>query len=296
MNNNEIKKLTKGDFPKSLFEIPQPPQQLYIKGNMPNWLSQNNEGGTKFVAVVGSRKYTNYGKDACEKIISGLRGYDICIISGLATGIDSIAHKSALQANLKTIAVPGSGLDEKVIYPSLNRNLSNEIINSGGCLISEFEPDFRATPWSFPQRNRIMAGLADVILVVEAGEKSGTLITARMGLDYNKEICTIPSSIFNEGSRGSNRLLKQGATPITSSQDLLEVLGFSTENNPGQEKLNFDDFPQEEKNILESLLEPISRDELARKLNISIIELNPLISMLEIKGLIKESAGEIFLL
>lgn len=294
---NKIQKLSKEDFPFSLLEIPQPPKQIYIKGELPDWdSSTNKQAQTKFVAVVGSRKYTNYGKEACEKIISGLQGYDIAIISGLALGIDSIAHREALKAGLKTIAVPGSGLDETVIYPSSNRNLAQEIINSGGCLLSEFEPDFKATPWSFPQRNRIMAGLADVILVIEADEKSGTLITARMGLDYNKEVCTVPASIFSLGATGSNKLLKQGATPITCSEDLLDVLGFQTENNSGQTKLNLENCSAEEKIIAEALIEPISRDELSRKLNIPIAELNPTISMLEIKGIIKESAGEIYLI
>ncbi|MCG2694623.1 DNA-processing protein DprA [Candidatus Parcubacteria bacterium] len=294
--NHEIKKLAKEDFPELLLEIPQPPKQLFIKGEMPNWKSQNNEGGTKFVAVVGSRKYTNYGKEACEKIISGLRGYDITVISGLATGIDSIAHKTALQTNLKTIAIPGSGLDEKIIYPSINKRLAQEIVNSGGCLLSEFEPDFKATVWSFPQRNRIMAGLADVILIIEAEEKSGTLITARMGLDYNKEVCAVPASIFSPGAIGSNKLLKQGATPITCGEDLLDVLGFQTKNNSGQTKINFENCTPEEKKIAEALIEPISRDELSRKLNIPITDLNSAISMMEIKGIVKESAGEIYLL
>lgn len=288
--NYKIKKLSKQEFPAKLLEIPQPPKQLYIKGETPDW------NDTKIVAVVGSRKYTNYGKEACEKIISGLRGYDITIVSGLAIGIDSIAHKSALQTGLKTVAVPGSGLDEKVIYPSMNKRLADEIITSGGCLISEFKPDFRATTWSFPQRNRIMAGLADVILVIEASEKSGTLITARMGTDYNKDVCVVPASIFAGSSKGSNKLLNQGATPITCSEDLLDLLGFQTNEKSGQKKMEFENCSSEEKRILELLNEPISRDELIQKSGIPAIELNPLISLMEIRGIIKENAGEIYLL
>ena len=285
----KIQKLTKEEFPEKLFEIPQPPKQLYIKGEMPDW--ENH----KFVAVVGSRKYTNYGKEACEKIISGLRGNNITIVSGLAIGIDSIAHRNALINKIKTIAVPGSGLDSSVIYPSMNKKLADEIIESGGCLLSEFEPDFRATTWSFPQRNRIMAGLADVILVIEAGEKSGTLITARMGTDYNKDVAVIPASIFSHGARGSNKLLHQGATPINCSEDLLDLLGLQTENSSGQSSLNLENCSSEEKKIIALLNEPISRDELIQKSGMSAVELNPLISLMEIKGLIKESAGEIHL-
>ena len=286
---NKIKKLTKEDFPKKLLEIPQPPKQLYIKGEMPDF-----ENG-KFIAVIGSRKYSNYGQEACEKIISELRGYDITIISGLAIGIDSIAHKSALQNNLKTIAVPGSGLNSSAIYPSINKKLADEIIQAGGCLISEFEPDFRATTWSFPQRNRIMAGLADVILVIEAEEKSGTLITARMGLDYNKDVAVVPASIFAYGAKGSNNLLYQGATPITCGNDLLKLLNFSTKNNSGQKILNLDSFSSDEIIIIKNLKNPISRDELIKKTGFSTTKINPLISLMEIKGVIKENGGELFL-
>ena len=285
----EIKKLSKIEFPEKLLEIPQPPKQIYYSGNIPNWEE------TKFVTIVGSRKYTNYGKEACEKIISGLRGHNISIISGLAMGIDSIAHKSAIENNLKTIAVPGSGIDPSVIYPSINRSLADKIVESGGCLLSEFEPDFKATQWSFPQRNRIMAGLSDVILIIEATEKSGTLITARMGTDYNKDVAVVPASIFSAGSKGSNKLLSQGATPITCSEDLLDLLGFSSEKNPEQKKLEFENCSDEEKQVLEFLSEPLSRDELSRISKIPIMKLNPIISLMEIKGLIKENAGEIYL-
>jgi len=286
---SEIIKLQRQKFPEKLLEIPQPPKQLYIKGKTPDW------DNTKFVVVVGSRKYSNYGREACEKIISELRGYDIAIVSGLAMGVDSIAHKSALQNNLKTIAIPGSGLDSSVIYPSLNKRLADKIIEADGCLISEFEPTFKATPWSFPQRNRIMAGLADVVLIIEAGEKSGTLITARMGIDYNKDIAVIPASIFAHGAKGSNNLLYQGATPITCGKDLLELLNFSTDNNSGQKTLNLKDFSTEEQQIIKLLREPTSRDELIQKSGLSAIKINPLISILEIKGVIKENGGDLYL-
>ncbi|MDD2935064.1 MAG: DNA-processing protein DprA [Candidatus Pacebacteria bacterium] len=285
----QIIKLNKEEFPQKLLEIPQPPKQIFVKGKIPNW------DDTKFVTVIGSRKYTSYGKEVCEKIISGLKGHDITIVSGLAVGIDSIAHRSALKNNLKTIAVPGSGLDSSVIYPSINKSLAEEIVNSGGCLLSEFENDFKATQWSFPQRNRIMAGLSDVILVIEAGEKSGTLITARMGLDYNKEIAVVPASIFIDGAKGSNRLLRQGAVPITCAEDLLEILGFSSEKESGQKILLLENFSEEEKAVLLLLNEPLSRDEIAQKSLIPISELNSIISLLEIKGVVKEVGGEICL-
>jgi DNA processing protein len=282
-------KILPNKFPEKLLEIPQPPKHLYLRGEIPDWEN------TKFIAVIGSRKFSNYGENACKKIISELQGYNIAIISGLAIGIDSIAHRTALENNLQTIAIPGSGLNPKNIYPSINKNLSEDIIKNGGCLISEFEPDFKATPWSFPQRNRIMAGLADLILIIEAEEKSGTLITARMGIDYNKEIAVIPASIFTQNSKGSNNLLYQGATPITSGNDILELLNLPTKNNSGQRKLNLDDFSETEIKIIELLKEPISRDELIRQSKISAIEINSTISLLEIKEIIKESGGKIYL-
>jgi len=219
--NTEIKKLSKKEFPSQLFEIPEPPKEFFVRGEMPS-------NDSVLLTIVGSRKYSSYGRDACETLIAGLVGYDIVIVSGLALGIDTIAHKAALGAGLKTIAVPGSGLDDKVLYPSTNRLLAKDIIEKGGALLSEFAPDFRATIWGFPQRNRIMAGLSQATLVIEAEEKSGTLITARLALDYNRDVLAVPGSILSQGSRGTNQLLRQGATPITSSEDLLGALGFET--------------------------------------------------------------------
>jgi len=282
-------KILKNKLPEKLLEIPQPPKQLYLRGKIPDWEN------TKFIAIIGSRKYSNYGREACQKIISELRGHNITIISGLAIGIDSIAHRSSLENNIQTIAIPGSGLNPKNIYPSINKNLSEEIIKKGGCLISEFEPDFKATPWSFPQRNRIMAGLADLILIIEAEEKSGTLITARMGIDYNKEVAVIPASIFNQNSKGSNNLLYQGATPVTSGKDILELLNLPTNDNSGQKKLNLDDFSKTEVKIIKLLKEPISRDKLIQQLDLSTTEINSTISLLEIKEILKESGGKIYL-
>ncbi len=287
MNNNIIE-LKKEEFPPQLFEIPQPPKKLFVRGVLP-------EKDTVLITIVGSRKYSNYGKEICEKLISGLSGYDITIVSGLAIGIDSIAHNSALKANLKTIAVPGSGLDEKVIYPRSNYLLARKIVETGGALLSEFEPDFRATPWSFPQRNRIMAGLSSAILVIEAEQKSGTLITARMAIDYNKDVLTVPGSIFSKTSCGTNSLLRQGATPITSSNDILDALGFETEKaTPKQKELEFQNCSPLEKKTLEILSRnPTPKDELIRLLGISTTEANILLCAMELKNLINESGGKI---
>ncbi|MFC1615003.1 DNA-processing protein DprA [Patescibacteria group bacterium] len=279
---NDIKILNKKEIPSQLLEIPEPPEKLYVRGELPNKES-------KLLCVVGSRKYSNYGKDVCEELIKGLAGYDITIVSGLALGIDAIAHKAALKAGLKTIAVPGSGISDDVLYPATNQPLAREILTHGGVLLSEFEPDFRATVWGFPKRNRIMSGLCDAVLIIEAGERSGTLITARLALDYNRDVLVVPNSVFSEHAKGSNALMRRGATPITSSTDLLLELGFD-QSVPG---LAWDrkDLSENEQKVINLLAEPISRDEIIRELDMNISEANILLSAMEIKGLIKESLG-----
>jgi DNA processing protein len=243
------------------------------------------------LAVVGSRKYTTYGKEVCERLISGLHGYPITIVSGLAIGMDSIAHHAALKAGLQTIAVPGSGLSEPVLYPASNRQLAHTIVENGGGLLSKYEPDFKATIWSFPQRNRIMAGLSQAVLVVEAGIKSGTLITSKLATEYNRDVLTVPGSIFSSNSEGPHMLIRLGATPITSPKDLLEALGFKTDEV--KPELNTSDCSPEELRVIKLLSEPLERNELIHALDMNISEANILLSLMEIKGLIKESMGKV---
>ncbi len=282
----EIQIFEKENLPEMLLEIPNCPKKLYIKGKFP---SKN----TKLLCVVGSRKYTPYGKDVCEKLISGLRGYDITIVSGLALGIDSIAHKSALEAGLKTIAVPGSGLDESVLYPSSNKQLAEKILENGGALISEFEPDFHATPYSFPQRNRIMAGISHAVLVIEAEIKSGTLITSKFATEYNRDVLAVPGSIFSKNSEGPNMLIRLGATPIRMSKDILEALGFKIDEELKNLELKYADCSEEELLVINILHEPMEKDELIRALKMPVSKASAILSIMEIKGLIKESMGEV---
>ena len=287
----KIRQLQNEEFPAPLLEIPQPPKELWIQGELPS------PEEYIYLAVVGTRKYTNYGKEVCEKLIAALRGHPIVIVSGLALGIDAIAHKAAPDAGLKTIAVPGSGLDPKVLYPSANQGLARKIVESGGCLLSEFAPDFRAAVWTFPQRNRIVAGMCKAVLVIEAPEKSGALITSRLATDYNRDVFTVPGSIFSENSQGPHMLVRLGATPIRHSNDLLEALGFEvSENetkNTARKNQELENGTPEEKLIWELLAEPCPRDDLMRKAGIPIAKANALLSIMEIKGLIKESLGEI---
>ena len=281
----QMKELSPNKFPHRLREITDPPKKLYGEGVLP-------PEDHKWLAVVGSRKYTNYGKEACEKLIEGLRGYPIVIVSGLALGIDALAHRAALDAKLSCVAVPGSGLDPKVLYPSTNRRLADEILRTGGALLSEFEPDFRATAWGFLQRNRIMAGLCDAVLVIEAEQRSGSLVTSRFATEYNRDVFTVPGSIFSSSSAGPHMLIKLGATPITSPKELLDALGFKTEEKV---KRDYSDCTIEEKKVIDLLQSPRSRDALFDALYMPVGQANAILSMLELKGHIQESAGEIHL-
>ncbi len=277
-----IENITKEELPEELFEITEPPKNLYYVGTKP--ILEN-----KRLCVVGSRKYSPYGKEVCEKLISGLRGFPITIVSGLAIGIDTIAHKSAIQSGLQTIAIPGSGLDPKVIYPRNNRGLVDEIIKNGGGLFSEFEPMQKALPWTFPQRNRIMAGFSNAVLVIEAEEKSGTLITSRLATDYNRDVYTVPGSIFSPNSSGPHMLIRLGATPITKSEDILEALGLVSENKE-QIKIKFNLTAEEEK-ILSMISTPISRNEILRLSPFGASETQAILMSLEINGAIEERIG-----
>ncbi len=282
----EIKKLSKEKFPKALLEIPQPPKDLWVIGEMPS-------PDLIYLCVVGSRKFTSYGREACEKIITGLKGYPIVIVSGLAMGIDAIAHKKALSVGLKVLVFPGSGLSTEAMYPKTNAKLAEEIVKNGGCLISEFEPDFKATLWGFPMRNRLMAGISKAVLIIEAEERSGTLITARLTTEYNRDLLVVPGSIFSPNSKGVNKLLHQGATPVTCAEDVLEALGFELPKDAEKQAKLFWDLLPEEKKVVDLLREPMPRDDLIRAMEMPTPTANALLSVMEIKGLIKEELGEI---
>lgn len=284
-----IRELKKKEFPPSLLEIPQPPEKLYIRGEFPG-------PNTKLLCVVGSRRYTNYGKEVCEKLISGLRGYDVAIVSGLAIGIDGIAHEAAMNTGLRTIAVPGSGLGVTSLHPQAHVGLAKKILANGGCLLSEFAPDFKATQYSFPQRNRIMAGLSCAVLIVEAEKKSGTMITSRLATDYNKDVFTVPGNIFSKTSEGPHLLIRLGATPITSPAELLLALGFeSQDSEPRNLELEYNECSPEEKAVIKALRTPLPKDDLLRALTMPVGQANAVLSVMELKGLIKETLGEIHL-
>ncbi len=275
----------RGDaLPALLREIPDPPAQLYVRGTLP-------ADDVKLLCVVGSRKHTSYGKEVCEHLIAGLAGTPVAIVSGLALGIDAIAHRAALAAGLTTVAFPGSGLDWDALYPATNRDLARRIVRAGGALVSEFEPDFRATPYAFPQRNRLMAGFSHATLVIEAAERSGTLITARLAVDYNRDVLTVPGSIFSEASRGANQLIRLGATPVRSSADILDTLDIAVETP--RERVLPEDLTDGERRLFELLTEPTPRDEIIQRLQLPARDANVIISSLELRGFIAEKLGVI---
>jgi len=289
-----IQYISKHNIPARLNRIHPPLRRLYCRGTMPDFDSY------KCLAVIGARKCSDYGEQACREIIKGLKGYPILIVSGLAIGIDSVAHEAALENGLLTVSVPGSGLDEKVIYPKNKLSLAREIVRSGGCLLSEYDSTEVTGSWVFPERNRVMAGLADAVLIIEASRQSGTSITARLALDYNKEVLVVPGSIFEPLSEGPHFLMKLGAQPATCAQDIIEALGLEwmdTEKRTQVTKKNkqeslFDACTDEEKKLLALL--PSSRDDLMHHLEKPMQEIQMHISLLEIKGIIKEEAGMIY--
>jgi DNA processing protein len=280
--DSALSRLGPADFPPLLSEIPDPPKQLCVRGRLPPY-------DHTWLAVVGSRSLTPYGRQAITHLIEGLRGYPIAIISGLAYGADAEAHKAALSAGLPTVAVPGSGLDWDVLYPRAHVSLAREIVERGGALLSEFDPDFKATDYSFPQRNRIMAGLCRATLVIEAKEKSGSLITARLATDYNRDLLVVPGSIFSAESKGTHQFLRLGATAVTSPEDILDALDIA----PRERTTTHGDLSQDEERVFELLASPRPREELIEALDLDISSANILLSTMEIKGLIVEELGSV---
>jgi DNA processing protein len=273
------------DFPPLLRQIPGAPKRLYIRGSLPST-------DLKYLCVVGSRGCTAYGRRMAQKIIAGLAQYPVAIISGMALGIDSEAHKAALDVGLPTVAVLPSSADDASLYPSTNRALGQRILAEGGALLSENAPPFKAMIHSFPERNRVMAGMSHATLIIEAGEKSGTLITARLALDYNREVLAIPHELDRPSGMGVNRLLREGATLVRGSDDVLEVLGLKLLESPVQGELP-GDLTESETNIMAALLEPLVRDELIERADLSAQDASIALSSLLIRGLITERLGKI---
>jgi DNA processing protein len=264
-----------------LREIPEPPERLWVRGTIPG-------PERKLITIVGSRSMSQYAHDAVDYLVSGLADYPVAIVSGLALGVDGAAHRAAMKHGLPTVAFPGSGLNDEALYPATHKWLAQEILATGGALVSEFPPEEKGRVHFFPKRNRIMVGVSDAVVVVEAGLKSGTLITARMAVDYNRDLLVVPHSIFSDGGAGGHVFMKLGALPARSASDILEAVGIVEEKNIETLRLT-----SEEEEVLALLMEPIPRDELIRELGIPTGQANVLLAQMEIRGLIGESLGSV---
>ncbi|HEV3245070.1 MAG TPA: DNA-processing protein DprA [Candidatus Paceibacterota bacterium] len=276
-----LKLLLPERFPPLLREIPDAPKRLYVRGELPSFEK-------KWLAVVGSRAMTSYGRQACEHLISGLVGYPVVIVSGLAFGVDAHAHRVALDVGLPTVSVLGSGLEWDVLYPRSHLKLGKEILEKGGALLSEEKPEAKSMEHMYPKRNRIMAGMCHATLVVEAKEKSGSLITAKFAADYNRDLLVVPGSIFSAESKGAHQFLRLGATAATSPQDVLRALGITPAAKNASER---NDLSGDELRVVELIAAPLPRDELIRALLLSAAEANILLSTMELKGVIVEELG-----
>lgn len=277
-------------YPLTLNEIPSPPMSLYGRGT-PHWQMDEKQNNSCF-GVVGTRRPTAYGLEATYNIVSGLVDAGLTIISGMALGIDTKAHETALENNGKTIAVLGSGLDQNSIYPPENRGLMRRIIDSGGTVISEHAPGTPALKENFPQRNRIVSGLSRGILVIEAREKSGALITARLALDQNRDVFAIPGSIFTPHAKGPNKLIQEGAKLVTSASDILEDLGI--EYTKERERTIQEDLGEKEKIIIQLIAEPMGVDLIKSKTGFEASAIIATLSMLELKGLVRNLGGDTY--
>ncbi|MFH1789854.1 MAG: DNA-processing protein DprA [bacterium] len=278
-------------YPKLLRQINDPPARLYFRGNIEicNYPS---------VAVVGSRKYSPYGKQSCELITSNLASANIVIVSGLALGIDGIAHQSALNKNGLTVAVLGTGIDDDTIYPASNFQLAKNILKNNGLIISECAPGEKPTKYCFPKRNRIIAGLSLGTLVIEAATRSGALITARCALDYNRDVFAVPHQITSPAGKGANNLIKQGARLVEDADDIIECLNLQgicllEKTNKLNKKETAEKLTDEiEKRVFICLSDqPKHIDEIIRQTQLDSQTVGGKISLLELKGLASDVGG-----
>ena len=273
-----IKKITfdNPNYPSLLKQIFEPPKELYVLGDLKK--EEKNP-----LAVVGTRLPSSYGKVVASSMVRELASRGITIISGLALGIDGISHQACLEGGGKTIAVLGSGLD--IIYPFCHKKLAKEIVEKGGALVSEYPPGTKPDRWQFPARNRIIAGLSQACLVIEAPKKSGALITPFYALNEGRDVLSVPGEINKKNSEGTNNLIKLGAKPVTTPQDVLEIF-----NITGEEKRKEIKADSREEEILLNLLakgDPIHIDKLIGLSKLSSAIVLSTLTMMEINKKIK---------
>ncbi len=278
MQDSSAISLSVSSLPEKVTQLYNKPKELFGKGNV-DLLKR-----TPTVGIVGARKFTPYGREVTEDIARAMAKAGVVVISGLALGVDSVAHRACMEAGGATIAVLPCGID--TIYPSSHSGLARQIIDHNGLLISEYAGRSSPRKHQFIERNRIIASLSDVLIVTEAAENSGSLHTARFALELGKTIMAVPGQITSAYSKGTNRLIQTGAVPLLSSSDVLNELGIA----PQSEIDYLPEHPQEV-TILQLLKTPKSSDELLRSSAISLVELQTHLTMLEIKGVIQISSG-----
>lgn len=271
-------------YPKLLKETHTAPALLYYKGEM-----KKDEFA---ISIVGSRKFSIYGRQVCSQFARELSQAGITIVSGMALGIDGIAHRECLKLGRRTVAVLGGGIDTKSIYPSSNHQVAEEIISGGGAVVSEYPIGTPPLKQHFPARNRIISGLSLGVLVVEAAQSSGTLITTRFALEQNREVFAIPGSIYSKTSEGANNLIKLGAKLVTKAEDILEELNLESAIEIKKAREIIPD-NEEEALILESLSpdQPIHIDQLAKTIKMNVTAVSSLLTLMEIKGKVKNVGG-----
>ena len=286
---NEIRTTNIQDenYPKLLKGIKNAPEVIYYRGEMK---SEEN-----CFAVVGTRRFSPYGKQVALEMAGDLAEAGLIIVSGLAPGIDTFAHTATVERRKRTIAVLGTGVDEKSIYPQSNLKLAQKILETGGALISEYPPDQRGTQFTFPQRNRIISGLSLGILVVEAKEKSGALITAEWARKQKRKIFAVPGPIHSLNSKGCHYLIKNGAKLVENANDILEELNLKCLRfHLRQETLGEN---EEESLILEALKEgPLYIDKIIGKTKLKASEVASTLAILEIKGKVRNLGANTFAL
>lgn len=273
------------NYPKMLKNIENPPAVLYYKGKL---FECNLD---KTLAIVGSRKATSNARENLKRIISELKNTDICIVSGLASGIDTVAHSSAIENNIKTIGVIASGFD--YTYPTSNKTLYQNIQNGYGAIVSEYYPTFEPMKFRFPQRNRIVSGLSYGTLVAEASLRSGALITANLTLEQGRELMCIPGEISNPNTQGIYKLLKNGASIVTESDDILNALNWEVKKEIPQQQLTLPMLTPDEELIYSNIeLEEKGVDELLTLTHLELDDLLMNLTTMELKGIIKQCNGD----
>ena len=285
MKNIRIIKTSDFNYPEKLLKIKDPPEQLYVIGDE----SLLNK---KAIAIIGSRDCTPYGYEQAKKFANKLAKENICIVSGMAVGIDSAAHIGAKAESGKTIAVLGSGFNN--IFPEENIELFNQIIEEGGCIITEYAPDVEPAYNNFPSRNRIVSGLSEGVLVVEARHRSGTSITVKYAKQQGKKVFCIPSNLDITTGVGTGRFIQEGAKLVLSPNDILLDWGVQIEADDiiEEEEIEVDEEYKAVFKVLSKI--PINVNEICKKTNKSIVEINTILTMLELEGLIKQVGANEF--